>query len=393
MQPKYSIQQVDNEKQRRAFLRFPYALYRQDPNWIPRLWPEQLAWLRREHGFFEHAQAEWFSIYEGKRIVGTVGVAIDEQANQHLKRQDAIFGFFECVDDRQVFQALIELARNWAREWGCKYLVGPRSFTDNDYPGFLLNHFDTPAALYEGHTPPYYVAFAKAEGWTVDADTLAYRAFRANYGKDLERLPAKLSRVAQRATRNRRVSVRQAELAHFEREFKIVLEIYNLALSRLPDFVPMTEAQFREFAESLKPVLQEDMILFAMVDGQEVGFSLALPNLAEAFHRSGGLRYPWNYLQLWWHARRVKSASFKILAIDPAYWGMGLEAIMFVKMIAAFIQRGYQWIDASLTGGDNPYTNKIAKRFGLEEYKRYRLYRIPVNPDQVQDEATFGSKA
>jgi GNAT superfamily N-acetyltransferase len=167
-------------------------------------------------------------------------------------------------------------------------------------------------------------------------------------------------------------------LAHFEREFMIVLKLYNKALSRLRDFVPMTEGQFREFAESLKPVLQEDMILFALVDGEEVGFSLALPNLAEALQKSGGLRYPWQYLQLWWHTTRIHSATFKILAIDPDYWGLGLEALMFVRMIEAFDRRGYRWVDASLTGGDNPYTHKIATRFGLEEYKRYRIYRLPV---------------
>ncbi len=374
----YNICTVNHDKDRRAFVQFPYDLYHHDQNWIPRLWPEQLAWLRREHGFFQHAEADWYTLADGNHLRGTIGVAIDEKANQHLKRKDAIFGFFESIEDRQVFQALIELAKKWARERGCTHIIGPRSFTGNDYPGFLLGRFDTPAALYEGHTPPYYAEFAEALGWPIETETLAYRGFRADYGEDLQGMPAKLFRVAQRAARNQRISVRQAELSQFEREFKIVLRLYNLALSRLHDFVPMTDAQFREFAESLKPVLQEDMILFGMVDGEEVGFSLALPNLAEAFHHSGGLRYPWNYLQFWWHARRIRSASFKILAIDPDHWGLGLEALMFVNMIEAFQKRGYEWVDASLTGGDNPYTNKIAIRFGLEEYKRYRLYRIPV---------------
>jgi GNAT superfamily N-acetyltransferase len=381
MKPEFSIQRVTTDKDRGAFLRFPYRLYRHDPNWIPRLWPEQIAWLRRDHGFFEHSQADWFLLKNNNRILGTIGVAIDGQSNQHLRRRDAIFGFIEFVEDLKVFAALIGVAMNWARDHSCTHLIGPRSFTANDYPGFLLGRFDTPAALYEGHTPLYYAEFAEALGWEPETDTLAYRAIRKDYGEELEELPAKLFRVAQRATRNLRVEVRTAEIAHFEREFKIVLRIYNRALSRLRDFVPVTEAQFREFAQSLKPVLQEDMILFALVDGEEVGFSLALPNLAEAFHRSGGLRFPWNYLQLWWHAPRVQSASFKILAIDPEYWGLGLEAMMFVRMIEAFEKRGYTWVDASLTGGDNPYTNKIATRFGLEEYKRYRLYRIGIPPD------------
>lgn len=375
----YVLEKVVSEQARKAYLRFPYTLYRHDPNWIPRPWPDQLAWLRREHGFFEHAEADWFILRDGKRILGTIGVAVDHQSNLHLGRRDAIFGFFEFIEDQSVFGNLIKGAADWARERGCTHLLGPRSFTSNDYPGFLLGRYDTPAALYEGHTPPYYAIFAETAGWMIESDTLAYRAIRAHYGEDLENMPAKLFRVAQRAVRNKRIDVRQADLTQFDREFTIVLGLYNLALSRLRDFVPMTEAQFRGFAESLKPVLQEDMILFAMVDGEEVGFALALPNLAEAFLHTGGLRYPWNYLQLWWRAPRVRSGSFKILAVDPDYWGLGLEALMFVKMIEAFLKRGYEWVDCSLTGGDNPYTHKLASSFGLEEYKRYRLFRFSID--------------
>ena len=109
----YNIRQVISDKDRKSFLRFPYKLYKGDPNWIPRLWPEQLAWMRREHGFFEHADADWYILSEADRILGTIGVAIDEQSNQHLGRQDAFFGFIEFVEDYQVFQALIQ--SQWIR--------------------------------------------------------------------------------------------------------------------------------------------------------------------------------------------------------------------------------------------------------------------------------------
>ena len=95
MTKSYTIQQVMNDWDRKAYLRFPYHLYRSDPNWIPRLWPEQLAWLRRSHGFFEHGEAEWFILRDQHQILGTIGVAIDPLSNQHLGRQDAIFGFIE----------------------------------------------------------------------------------------------------------------------------------------------------------------------------------------------------------------------------------------------------------------------------------------------------------
>lgn len=371
------VQRVVSQADRRAFVGFPYRLYRRDPNWIPRLWPEQMGWLRRENPFFETGDGEWFIARRGKQVVGTIGAAIDHRGNRVHRRRWGIFGFLECVQDEEVFSALIEQARAYLRLRGCTHMVGPRSFSDNDFPGFLVGRFDTPAALYQGHTPPYYLEFAQRAGWQASsADTLAYRFEAHAAGEHLELLPRKLLHVAERASRNPRLSLRHAELANFDRDLRTVLRIYNRSLATLPDFTPMTEDELRRFADSLRPILVEDLIWFACVDGTEVGFSLAVPNAAEAFRRVGGLRYPWQYLHLAWAMRRIRSVSFKILAVEPEYWGLGLEACMFARIGQVSLRRGYRWLDGSLTGEDNPQTNKLSLRLGAEEYKRYRVFTL-----------------
>jgi GNAT superfamily N-acetyltransferase len=175
---------------------------------------------------------------------------------------------------------------------------------------------------------------------------------------------------------NPRYSVRHAELRHFEREFQHVLRLYNRSLDALPGFAPVTAGEFRKFVQEIMPVLDEEMVLFALADGQEVGFGLAIPNLAEAFQRCGGLRHPWHYAQLWWAARRIKSVSFKILAMDPDFWGRGIELLIYARLAELFDERGYEWVDLSLTGDDNPQTNKIITRLQGEEYKRYRTFLV-----------------
>ena len=372
------VERVVTDADRRAVAALPYRVYRNDPNWIPRLWPEQLAWLRRENPFFENGDAEWFLARRGKEVVGTIGAAIDHRANQLRERRWGIFGFLECLEDEQVFHALIDQARTYLRLRGCTHMAGPSSFGGNDYPGFLVGRFDVPAAVYQGHTPPYYLAFAERAGWTMSSDTLAYRFDARHAGRRLELLPAKLLHVAERASRNPRCSLRHAQLANFDRDLGIVLRIYNRSLATLPDFTPMGEDELRHFADSLRPILGEDLIWFALVDGREVGFSLAIPNVAEAFHRCGGLRYPWHFVQLAWAMRRIRSVSFKILAVEPEFWGLGLEAMMFARIGQIALQRGYRWLDGSLTGADNPQTNKISLRLGAEEYKRYRVYTVPL---------------
>ncbi len=374
----FCLKRLATDADRRAFLAFPYGLYRDDPMWIPRLWPDQMAWLRRQHGFFEHGDGEWFLARRAGEVVGTIGVAVDHHVNRHLGRSWGVFGFFEFVEDFDVFTALLDQARAWARVRGLTHLVGPQSFGASDYPGFLVGRRDCTAALLEGHSPPYYLAFAERAGLKARHDAIAYRAFRKAVGDRLEFLPEKILHAAERVGRNPRYAVRQAELKHFEREFQAALHIYNRSLATLPSFAPVTEEEFQRMVQDLLPVLHEDLVLFAMVDGREVGFSLALPNLAEAFQRCGGLRHPWQSLLLWWGLRRIRGVSFKILAMEPEYWGLGLEGLMFARLIENCVRRGFEWMDMSLTAEDNPQTNKLATRLGAEEYKRYRQFVVEV---------------
>lgn len=372
------IDRVQTEADRRAFLALPFWLYRDDPNWIPRLWSEQMAWLRREHGFFEYGDADWFIARRDGQAVGTIGVSIDHNYNQHLDRQWGIFGFFEFIEDKVVFDALVDRAQAWLRTRGMAHMVGPQSFTPNDFPGFLVGRYDLPPALYEGHSPPYYLAFAERAGWGKYQDSIAYRFVREDTDEKAGFMPNRIARLAERVARNPRFSTRHADLAHLDRELGHVLRLYNRALSCLPNFAPITEAEFRKLAEELKPALDEELVIFALADGQEVGFALALPNLAEAFQKCGGLRYPWQYVPLWWHARQIKSVSFKILAMDPDYWGRGLDLLMYKRLADVSARRGYQWADLSLTGDDNPQTNKLAAKVGCQEYKRYRIFVVNV---------------
>src|SRR4030042_6179369 len=106
-----SLRRVVTDAARRAFLALPYQLYRGDGNWIPRLWPEQVAWLRRQNPFFEQGDADWFVARRDGRVVGTIGVALDHAANRVHDRRWGIFGFLEFMDDEQEFAALTNTAR------------------------------------------------------------------------------------------------------------------------------------------------------------------------------------------------------------------------------------------------------------------------------------------
>jgi GNAT superfamily N-acetyltransferase len=165
-------------------------------------------------------------------------------------------------------------------------------------------------------------------------------------------------------------------MTQWDKEIQLLHSVYNTALAGLPEFNPIELVEFNAQALALKPLIDPELIFIAEVAGKPAGFSLGLPNIAEALKSSHGLRYPWDYLRFSLARRKITSVSYKILAIDPQFWGYGLEVQMFLEMASTLIRKGYTWVDGSLTADTNPQTNKLATRLGAYIYRRYREYKL-----------------
>ncbi len=374
-----TVEPVRTVRQRRAFLLFPWRIYRGDPNWVPPIVSERAARLDpRRNSLFQHGEVQPFVAVRDGRVVGTIAAAVDTRANQARNEQIATFGFFECVDDYAVAQALFDRVIGWARERGMSALRGPQNFGPTDEPGLLIEGRQTPPVLMMGWTPPYYVEFVERYGFHKWTDSLAYRVYRSDLptGEGDDILPAKMVRVAEHARQRYGYTFRHGNLARWHDEMETARTIYNRSLAVLWDFVPVEEREWHQQAERLRPLLDPDLAIFALVEGREVGFGLGLPDINQALIYCNGLRYPWNYLPLWWRSRHLPGLSFKILAMLPEYWGRGLDALIYLEMARQALRKGYQWMDMSLTGEDNPMTNRLATNLGAKIDKRYRIYEI-----------------
>ena len=376
-----TVRPVVSPRERRAFLRLPWRIYRNDPRWVPPILSERASRMDpARNPFFRHGEAAFFVAWRGREPVGTIAPAVDQQANEHRGQQVGVFGFFECVEEYGVAKALLDRAVTWARERELQALRGPQSFGPSDEPGLLIEGRQTPPVLLMGWSPPYYVAFVERYGFRKYQDSLAYRAYIADYTDEEGevRIPEKLLRVVDYVRRRYGYRVRPGNLKEWDRELEVARRIYNRSLGTLPDFVLIDKAEWQRQADLMRPLLDPDLVVFAEVEGQPVGFGLALPDINQALLHCNGLRYPWDYVKLWWYSRRISGVSFKILAMLPEYWGRGLDGLIYLQIAQASLRKGYQWMDMSLTGDDNPMTNRLVTRMGVGLDKRYRVYEMPL---------------
>src|SRR3954464_4018080 len=79
------------------FLRVPYAIYRDDPNWVAPLLADLKTVFTDKNPLFEHAEMKlWVAVRDG-RDVGRVAGILDRNHNDFHKERTAFFGFFESV--------------------------------------------------------------------------------------------------------------------------------------------------------------------------------------------------------------------------------------------------------------------------------------------------------
>ncbi len=187
-----------------------------------------------------------------------------------------------------------------------------------------------------------------------------------------------IERIAEYVQRryNGRCRIRLGRLDDLEGELEVARDIYNRSLATLPIFTPERKEEWRRMALTIRPLLDPELAPFVEIDGVAVGFGLALPDINQALWHCNGLRAPWEYLKLWWYSRHLPGVSFKIMALLPEYREQGLDALIYNHIAQVCFRRGYRWVDMSLTGDDNPMTNKLAQRSGAVVDKRYRLYEL-----------------
>ncbi|MBN1538407.1 MAG: GNAT family N-acetyltransferase [Anaerolineales bacterium] len=367
------IHPMRSNREQRIFLQFPWRIYRGDPLWVPPLIPERRKVINPQQGaFFKRGEAEFFIAWRDGKPVGTICCAEDHVTNQQRGTSDCMIGFFECVNDEAVARAMFQYAINWAKHRQLKALFGPFNLDYEDSYGVLIEGYDQPPALLCGHNPPYYRSFFENFGFS------PARGKNLAYAVKLIDTPAlqRLSRLANWVRRNRNIQVRGSDLQHWDDEIDKVHTLLNRALRHLPDFIPWQREALLASLEPFKDIADPELVLFAEVEGQAVGWFAGIPNLNEAFIHANGLRYPWNYVSLLWYMRRQPQClAVKSVLVLPEYWERGVSILLFDELAKRAMAKGYRWADLSLTSDDNPYTPALAEKMGAEIYKRYQVYR------------------
>jgi hypothetical protein len=370
-----TIRPVRTRAELKRFVKVPFRLHRDQPQWVPPLIFERMEFLNREKNpYFEHAEAEFFLAERDGDPVGRITAQVDHRWDEFQGGSDAMFGFFETADDPEVASALLGAASEWARSKSRARLLGPMDFTTNDEIGILIEGYERRPMILEPWHPPHYRELIEAEGFAKEMDV---QMWELQFGdlKEGERFDPAIHAAAEKALNEEGIAIRNMRTREMADEVRRFMDVYNEAWGDNWGFVPITDAEVEFQAKNLKQILDEDWAYMAEKDGEVIGAALTLPDVNQVMAKLNGRLLPFGWLRFLLGKRKIDQLRVLALGVKHAYRHSGVAAGLYLKHLETAARPG------AIGGGEmgwiletNGPMNRAMEGMGGKVVKKYRIF-------------------
>ena len=365
------IRPVASKRDLNTFIKLPWRLYRNEPNWVPPLLFDRKRFFDRgRNPFFEHAEVEFFLAWRGETPVGRITAHIDRHFNEFQHHDWGMFGFFECENDPEAAAALLSTAEDWLRARGRDRMVGPMDFTTNDECGVLVDGYDFVPTILTNWHHPYYPGLIEGAGLTKAMDLYMWTLEVS----ERSAVNPVIWRAAADVERKYGITVRPMRKKDMEAEIGRFLEVYNAAWERNWGFTPLTEEEVRHYAKDLKPVLDENWAFIAEKDGEPVAAGLTLPDYNQVLIHLNGRLLPFGWAKALWYRRKIDRVRVFALGVKPEYQHTGVGAKLYEMHYDAAERTNQKKGETGWILETNKSMNRAMERMGGRIVRTYRVF-------------------
>lgn len=376
MERTISVLRVETRRDRRRFVAFPYALYKDSPYWVPPLRRDQARLLDPGvNPFFDHGRMQLFvALDEAKRVVGRIAGIVNEAHLAKFHDGVGFFGFFECVRDYGVAKSLFDAATSWVRSQGMTVIRGPTNPTINETSSFLVDGFDRMPSVMMPYNPPYYAEFAAKYGFERAMTFWAY--FGDTRHLNVERLRRGVAIINRRRPS---LQLRKLDPRRWADEVRMLHRLYNESFGDAWGQVPMTMAEVTHAADGMRSIIDPNLLFCVEDDGVPVGFSISLPNVNRLLrHLPTGRLMSWRLPGFLLRARYGEITEMRtvLVGVVPAYRRHGLVAWIALATIENAERHGYASSEMSWIMDDNVPLKNALDHLGAVIDKEYALFEM-----------------
>jgi len=364
--------EVTTSEQAKEFIRVNVELNRTVPGYIRPIDKEiNEVFDKNVNKAFRHGEVtRWILKADDGRLIGRVAAFVNKK---YKNKGDDVpvggMGFFECIDNQEAADMLLDVARHWLGRRGMEAMDGPINFGERDkWWGLLVEGFRDPLWSMN-FNPPYYKELLENYGFKPYFHQLCF-------GLDpMKPLTAKIKQRHDAVAADPMYSAHKIEKKNLERYAADFVEIYNAAYAGHGGLKEMKKDQALQLFRKMKPLIDEDITLFAYYGDRPIALFLNIPELNQYYKHFNGKVGLLQMLQFVWLKWRGACRHFTgvVFALVPEFQGKGVDAYIIqelaniVQPAGFYVHYEMQWI-----GDFNVKMVNVAKSLG-ETYVSRKL--------------------
>ncbi len=356
---------VNDAATARMFLQVAVIQYKEDPKWIRPLDKdiEEVFDLKKNKAFRFGEVERWILTNEEGKLIGRIAAFVNKK---YKNKGDDVpvggVGFFECINNQEACDLLLDNAKHWLMQKGMEAMDGPINFGERDrWWGLVTEGFDEP--LYcMNYNPPYYQQLFENYGFKVFFHQVCFGLHpKAPLTPKMFERHAKLEEDPDFTAQH----IKKDQLEKYAADFTTV---YNKAWAGHGGLKQMAKEQVVLLFKQMKPVMDERIIWFAYYKNEPISMFVNLPDLNQWFKYLDGKFGLLQKLKFLWLKKFSANKKFCgiVFGVVPEWQGKGVDAFMVVessKVIQtpsiSYTAYEMQWI-----GDFNPKMINIAESLG-----------------------------
>jgi len=365
----FQVHPIQTKRDLEKFIKFPYNLYKNNSFWVaPLLYEEKKKYTKRSNPMLENCDYQHFLLFKDGNPAGRISAFINQFANENWEEKRGLFGSYECINNNEGAKLLFQFAYEWLKEKGVKVMQGPWGFSQEC--GLLIDNFDSSPMVMSPYNPSYYPGQFEFFGFKKTKDVFVYKIEEGYSYK----LPQKYSQVAIRIAERYGVTVRSVDIKNMKEETRLLVRIANESTRDNWGYMMVSEKEADHLAESLKLIVDPDIIMLAEVKGKPIGYMIVLPDINILLKKLKGKLFPLGLFKLKFGISNIRDYRIWGLGILPEYRRKAVDVLFYNKLYEVLAPKNPRCVEANYVLEDNMIMNNPIKKLGFTKAKTYRVY-------------------
>ncbi len=357
--PRCAITEVTDRAGVQRYTDFRHKLYAGDPGYSSTLEFAVESVLARSTAFIRSCHLRPLLVTRGDEVVAQC-ILVHDPALPMLQ-----VGFFEALPDQEdAVGRLLDAARAEAQRRGLDRIVIGLNAHLSIGVGILTDGFQR-ASFDSVWNKPYYAAYF----------TGLQRIGLTAYCGSVPEVSRKLgpgSRVAGLEVSDRAITVRTIDLHAWESELETFRVLCDATLGTTAFYAPTRPGHFTDLLADLKPFLRPQNLLFATIDGREVGFCFWHPDYNEILPAGRQVGLPgiaWRFVL---RRSRIRTVILNALGVLPEYRGVATAALL--TRMAREIEGKFSRYETSFVWDGNFASTGVSRHLESQELRQFSVW-------------------